>query len=114
MRLESKKLLEDIRLAAREIARFVGDSTFEAYADDSLLRSAVERQFEVVGEALSRLARIDEQTATTLGDYRRIIAFRNVLAHAYDAVDHRIVWGILGKDLPALTAAVEALLASVE
>jgi len=111
MRLESRKLLEDIRHAVCEIQRFVGDAAFEAYAASSLIRSAVERQFEIIGEALSRLVKLDPKTAAEVGDFRRIISFRNILAHAYDAVDHRIVWGIIRNDLPRLLGQVQILLA---
>jgi len=110
MRLEAKKLLEDIRHATSEIRLFVGDSDFAQYSADSLLRSAVERQFEIIGEALIRLARTEAETASAVGDYRRIVAFRNILVHAYDAVDHRIVWGIIGQDLPLLASRVESIL----
>ncbi len=72
----------------------------------------MERQFEIIGEALNRLSRIDSDLAAQIRDYRRIIAFRNVLIHGYADIDDRIVWGILVSQLPILHREVAALLAS--
>ena len=58
MRPEAKAHLETIRTAAESIQQFVGNRTFEDYATDDLLRSAVERQFEIIGEAVRRLQRL--------------------------------------------------------
>ena len=112
MRLESKALLEDVRQAAGLIGQFTAGREFAAYAADPLLRSGVERQFEIIGEALSRLAKMDPETARQVGDVRRIIAFRNVLAHAYAVVDSRVVWDIVQSQLPILHATVSHLLSA--
>jgi uncharacterized protein with HEPN domain len=103
MRLEARKYLYDIRQAAERIARFCENKTFDDYRGDELLRSGVERQFEIMGEALSQLAE-------RIKDYRKIIAFRNILIHAYATVDDRIVWGVVDGDLPALRASLKELL----
>lgn len=60
-----------------------------------MLRMAVERAFAIAGEALAQLARIDSATADRITDCRSIIAFRNILIHAYAQVDDRLVWGIV-------------------
>jgi uncharacterized protein with HEPN domain len=110
MRLEAQKYLFDIRQAAERVARFCDGKTFENYRNDELLRSAVERQFEIMGEALSQLARHDPSVAEKIHDYRKIIAFRNILIHAYATVDDRIVWGVVEGDLPTLRTSLAALL----
>ena len=110
MRLESLKLLEDIRQAAARIRQFTTDRDRQDYTDDAMLRSAVERQFEVIGEALNRLSKVDPTSASQIGDYQKIIAFRNILIHGYDVVDHHIVWDAVQKKLPALHEKVQALL----
>jgi uncharacterized protein with HEPN domain len=110
MQLEARKYLFDIQQAAQRIARFCQGRRFDDYQADELLRSAVERQFEIMGEALSQLARHDPDVAERVADYRKIIAFRNILIHAYATVDDRIVWGVVEGDLPALRASLAVLL----
>ena len=110
MRLDSKKHLEDVRRAGESIVRFSHDRTLQDYADDTLLRSAIERQFEIIGEALNRLSKFDPVTADRISDRSQIIAFRNILIHAYDAVDDHVVWEAATKKLPGLLDEVRALL----
>ena len=110
MRLESKKYLFDIKQAAGLLVEFTRAKSFENYQQDPMLRSAVERQFEVIGEALSQLATVDHETAERISEYRRIPAFRNILIHGYAQIDHRLVWGVLDSKLPTLCQEVENLL----
>ena len=76
MRRDPKVLLWDAKDAADAIADMTSGKTFEQLVGDIVLRSAVERQFEIVGEALARLARVDESTAKLIPNLPRIIAFR--------------------------------------
>jgi uncharacterized protein with HEPN domain len=110
MQPEAKKYLEDIRQAAARIQEFVGDRTWDDYEADALLRSAVERQFEIIGEALGRLSRVAADVSEQITNYRRIIAFRNILIHGYAVIDDRVVWDVVQKDLPILDQEVRALL----
>ena len=112
MRLEARKYLLDIQLAADRIDRFSAGKLFEQYLADEMLRSAVERQFSVIGEALSRLAKDDPEVAAAIPDHAKIIAFRNILIHGYATVDDRIVWGVMENHLAALRSAVRDLLAT--
>jgi uncharacterized protein with HEPN domain len=75
-----------------------------------MLRSAVERQFEIIGEALAGISKIDEGVAGRISERRRIIAFRNILIHGYAVVDERLVWDIVQAKLPVLRGEVEQLL----
>jgi uncharacterized protein with HEPN domain len=95
MRLETRKYLYDIRQACELLIQFTAGKTFADYAADALLRSGVERQFEIIGEALGKLARLDPATAARISDHRRIVAFRNVLIHAYDQISDELVWGVV-------------------
>ena len=70
---------------------FVGGRGFDEYVADELLRAAVELQFEIIGEALAGLRRIDAAAAARIPDLPRIVAFRNVLIHAYATVDPKLV-----------------------
>lgn len=112
MRLETKKYLLDIQQAALLASGFVAGRTFADYEENAMLRSAVERQCEIVGEALAKLAKTDEPVAARISDYRRIIAFRNILIHGYTEVDNRLVWDVVTTKVPTLAAQVTGLLAS--
>lgn len=114
MRLESKKYLYDIVRAAASAQGFVSGKSFANYTADAMLCSAVERQLEIVGEALAQLARTDPATASKISEYQRIIAFRNILIHGYAEIDHRIVWNVLELKLPILRREAEALLSAEE
>ena len=110
MRLEARKHLYDIQGATGLLAEFTIGKTFAEYEDDAMLRSAVERQFEIIGEAMAKLAAVDASVADQITQYQRIIAFRNVLIHGYADVDNRLVWGVLQTNLPTLSQEVAALL----
>ena len=77
MRLEARKYLYDIQRAA------------------AMLRAAVEREFEIIGEAMTQLAKVDKTVAGRISHHGRIIAFRNVLIHQYGDVDDRLVWNVV-------------------
>lgn len=110
MQLEVKKLLEYIPQAAEAIRRFAGGKSRDDYAADELLRSAVERKFEIIGEALNRLGKLDESLLHCLTHHQRIIAFRNILIHGYDAIDDEVVWDVIQMHLPILLGEVDGLL----
>ena len=112
MQSRSPKLLEDIRDAAAFILDATRGKDLDVYRNDRLLRQAVERNFEIIGEALKRLAERDPQIAARIGDHRQIIAFRNVLIHGYDLVDHALVWDTIESHVPILLRDVERLVAA--
>ena len=110
MQPRSPKLLEDIRDAASFVKEVTAGIEFEKFQQDRLLRQAVERNFEILGEAVRRLDKEDPATAGRIADHRHIIAFRNVLIHGYDVVEPAIVWSAIRDDLEPLLRDVEALL----
>ena len=110
MQPRSLKHLTDILDASRFILQSTLTASGEQYDVDRLLRNAVERNFEIIGEALNRLRREDPDVVRHIGDFERIIAFRNLLAHGYDMLDHKQVWKVIQHDLPRLVTDVEALL----
>ena len=93
MRLEVRKYLYDIQRAAALLNEFTDGETFADYKRDAMLRAAAERQFEIIGEAMAQLVKIDKTVSTRISNYQRIIAFRNVLIHDYAGVDAKLVWG---------------------
>ena len=110
MRREAAKYLVDVRDAAAALTRFVADRTREEYLQDELLRSGVQWQFAVIGEAISQLAKIDLDTAERITDDRQIIGFRNILIHGYGEVNDEAVWLRIEEHLPILIADVSQLL----
>jgi uncharacterized protein with HEPN domain len=106
MRHDVSKLLNDILDAGEFVRQCVEGRTFESFAADRLLFQAIERNFEIIGEAFNRIARQYPEVATRIGEHSRVIAFRNILAHAYDGVDSEVVWSIIHDHLPNLLARV--------
>lgn len=111
MQLDAKKHLEDMRRAIELLSKFTVGQKVDNYRDDPMLASAVERQFEILGEALSRLLKLDPSFESRITDARRIVDFRNILIHAYDVVDEQVVWDIVERKLPVLRREVDRLLA---
>ena len=95
MRLKAKKYLYDMQQAAKLIAQFTIGKDLAEYQREPKFRLAVERAFAIIGEAMSQLARLDGPLAARIGDCRSLIAFRNILIHAYAEVDDRAVWDIV-------------------
>ncbi len=110
MRLEAKKYLYDIQRAVELLRAFTSGRALADYEGDAMLRSAVERQFEIIGEAVAQLAKLDPVLVARISGYQRIIAFRNILIHRYADVDDRLVWDIIETNLPVMRREIEGLL----
>ena len=98
------------RSACAAVAAFTAEKDFAAYSSDALLRSAVERQFEIIGEALGRALRVDTALEKTIPEIHRIVGLRNRLIHGYDSVDDQLIWDLVQTKLPALARVLEAAL----
>jgi uncharacterized protein with HEPN domain len=109
MHPDCPKYLEDIRDAAAFVLAEVRGLDQTAYESNRLLRQAVERNLEIIGEAIHRLSQVDADTAARVGPVAQIKAFRNILVHAYDSIDHAIVWDVVGHKLPLVLKSVESL-----
>jgi uncharacterized protein with HEPN domain len=107
---ELKAYLHDISEACAHLVRFTEGKSIEQYMADPLLRSGVERQFEIVGEALSQAVKYFPEVADKITEADKIIAFRNRLIHGYATVSDEVVWGVLQGSLPRLRAEVAQLL----
>ena len=100
----------EITDACTHVLAFTAGKTFDGYVGDILLRSAVERQMEIIGEALGQALRIAPVLSEHITDSRDIVRFRNQLIHQYAYVMHNIVWDIIHHELPRLQQEALALL----
>jgi uncharacterized protein with HEPN domain len=105
-----QECLNDLIFNVEELLSFVAGMSYEDYREDRKTQAAVERKFEIIGEALNRLSRINPELLSQITNYRSIISFRNILAHGYDSVEDRVVWGIVESDLDQLLRDVIRLL----
>lgn len=107
MRPESAKLLWDICDAASSILRIAQKMTYEEFISTRDVekldaRAAVERYFEIVGEASRKLRDSDPKTAQVLSGLQGAISTRNAIAHEYDDINYRLLWRTIEKDVPSL------------
>lgn len=101
--------LWDMLNAAREAHMAVEGMTCDMFMDDWLRRRALERMLEILGEAARKVS--TEFQAAHLGiDWRGLIGQRNVLAHEYGRIDHRLLFDAANDRLPPLIASLQALL----
>ena len=110
MQTEIRQHLCDIRDAAKLILDSTVEISFEQYEENQLLRSAVERQFEIIGEATRRLANDNRFIAEKITGYQTIIGLRNRIAHEYDNIANPTVWNIIQNNLPTLLNEINTLL----
>jgi uncharacterized protein with HEPN domain len=102
MTVATKKLLLDVREAGESILQHTAGRSLAEYSADRFFRRAVEREFEIIAEALKRIEQLDPTTAARIPELRRIVDFRNRIIHGYDTVDDAVVWGVVQKHLPLL------------
>jgi uncharacterized protein with HEPN domain len=114
MQRDPRALLWDICRAGDAVANFTRGKMLGDYKEDQLLRSAVERQLTILGEALAQLAKLSPKLAERIPERGSVVAFRNVLVHGYAAVVDELVWGTVTDDLPVLRARVAQLLEELD
>ena len=113
MQLDPRALLSDIDSAAADIAQYIGGMDSQAYHRDGRTQAAVERKFEIIGEALNRLHQSSPEIAERIPPWRKVVDFRNLLIHGYAAVESERVWLLAQNRLPELHAIVRTLLAEM-
>lgn len=105
----TKKYLFDIKMCIDNIEKYIGTpQVYENYADNDMLQDAVERNLEIIGEAVNNLLKID--SAIALSNARRIVDTRNKIIHGYDTIEPVNIWAIIINYLPTLKAEVKRLL----
>ena len=109
MELEIKKYLFDIKESIDSIEKYLGTKRdFKIYLANKMLRRAVEREFEIIGEAMGRLEKLD--STISISSKKQIISMRNRVIHGYDKIDNEIIWGTIVRHLPTLKDEIETLL----
>ncbi len=109
MVLEIKKYLFDIHESIDSIEQYLGEKRdFKAYMADKMLRRAVEREFEIIGEAMGRIEKLD--SSLNISSKKQIISMRNRVIHGYDKIDNEIIWGTIIRHLPTLKLEIKELL----
>lgn len=105
-----KKLLFDILTAINNIDDYIGNEKyFEIYDNNSMMQDAVERNIEIIGEAMNKLLIIEPKIE--ISNSRRIVDARNKIIHGYDEIENAQIWGIIINHLPTLKKEVEKFLA---
>jgi uncharacterized protein with HEPN domain len=110
MQRDLRAYLWDVRQSAFAIQTFTAGMDAEAYAASELVQAAVERKFEIIGEALNQFAKQDAARAVRIPELPQVVAFRNQLIHGYAAVDVGTVWNVLKQSLPPLLAHIQTIL----
>lgn len=105
---KTKKYLYDILESVNSIEDFIAEINFLQYQQNKMVRRAVEREFEIIGEAMNELLKIDKNLKITSA--KRIIGMRNRVIHGYDKIDNGVIWGTIKKHLPLLKTQVKELL----
>lgn len=109
MNNELKKFLFDIQVSIESIENFLGETRdFNIYKSNKMLRRAVEREFEIIGEALNSLDKLDPNIG--ISSKRQIIGMRNRVIHGYDKIDDEIIWGTILRHIPVLKSEIANLL----
>ncbi len=102
--------LWDIQDRGRQIVAFVGSASEDDYLHNRMLRAAVERNLEVIGEAIVQAKRSFPDEIARIHDFAKVISFRNELAHGYNGLNHHEVWIVIKQSLPLLLSQVDTLL----
>ncbi|MCT4645147.1 MAG: DUF86 domain-containing protein [Carboxylicivirga sp.] len=109
MKREIKKYLFDIKTSIDSIFSYLGDErNFIEYQNNKLLRRGIEREIEIIGEAMNRILKIEP--TIQIEHARQIVDTRNWVIHGYDKVDDVVIWGIVSNHLPKLKEEIETLL----
>lgn len=110
MQRDPRAFLWDVQDAALSIQSFIKGMDRDTYLGNAMVQAAVERKFEIIGEALNQLSKLDPTLVARVPDAPQIVAFRNQLIHGYATVNPGTVWNIAQNALPVLVGTVQDLL----
>ena len=107
---DPQKYLYDIVDCAEFLINFTKQKDVENYKTDRAFRSAVERELQIIGEAITQLYKTNPEFAEKISEHKNIIGFRNILVHGYDSLDPDTVWNVIETKLESLLKQAKALL----
>lgn len=111
---EPKKYLYDMLSSCEFLLEFTAGKEVDDYINERAFRSAVERELQIIGEALIHLERVAPAVAARIPEYQNIIGFRHVLVHGYDSLDPMTVWNVIETKLESLAENIRLLLDASE
>ncbi|MEY4358754.1 MAG: hypothetical protein RLZZ631_240 [Cyanobacteriota bacterium] len=114
MKRDPRAFLSDVIEAGHAIQQAVAGISLEGYCNSRLIRSSVEREFTIIGEALSQLSRSDAALFAQIELAPQIISFRNKLTHEYVNVNDQLVWGVIQGNLPVLLQQCRRMLSDLD
>lgn len=100
--LDIESILEEI-----ESIKIRVENSFISYKEDFVIKRAVERDLEIIGEAVKKL--LEEEPTIKLTSAKKIIGLRNRISHAYDSIEDELIWGIIQKDIPLLKKEIQKI-----
>ncbi|MCB0802077.1 MAG: DUF86 domain-containing protein [Flavobacteriales bacterium] len=102
MNFRALKYILDIESIIIEIEQILQktENNFTVYSNDFIIKRALERDLEIIGEAISKLIKLEPQLNLT--NYKKIIGLRNLIIHSYDSIEDELIWSIVQKDIPLL------------
>ena len=106
----SKKYLYDIINCSEFVLQLTKDKTVDDYKNDRIFRSALERELQIIGEAMLQLDRMSPEMVEKISEHRSIIGFRHVLVHGYDSLDPETVWNMVETKIALLLEQAKELL----
>ena len=114
MRRDPQAFLNGVVDAGNAIFQAVENISLDDYEQSRLIRSSVEREFIIIGEALTQLSQQDSDLFALIEEAPQIIAFRYKLTHEYIKVSNRLVWGVIEIHLPRLVERCSQLLRQLD
>lgn len=113
MKRDPRAFLSDVIEAGHAIQQAVDGINLDDYSNSRLIRSSVEREFTIIGEALGQLSRADVGLFAQIDQAPQIISFRNKLTHEYVTINDQLVWGVIHDNLPVLLKQCTQLLSQL-
>lgn len=107
---DPRKYLQDVVSCCEFLIEFARNRSIEDYVRDRGFRSAVERELQIIGEAVMQLAQVAPPIASEISEYESIIGFRHILVHGYDSLDANTVWDVVQNKVGKLESEAKTLL----